>query len=193
MSKKRNYAAEGLDDIIDVAEFTALITADIADDLMEAFRTQTGYAATYAVHAASARRQAADIDLMVKLVDAKLTKIMRQKLTDAANDLAQQEGTKPEKITVDMVKAEVMLHPEMRKWLQMQIDADEIRAVCNAAADAFRTRREMLTGMGHLTREQMRTNITIQGAKGAEGVRARHRDRMARRQEEQSGEAETTE
>jgi hypothetical protein len=186
MKPKRNYAADGLDSIIDIDEFVTLINADIASDLTEAMRTQTGYAATYAVHAASARRQAADIDLNVKLIDAKLTKVMREKLNEGARQLAEEEGSKPEKITVDMVKAEVMLHPEMRKWLQMQIDADEIRAVCNAAADAFRTRREMLTSLGHLTREQMRTNLTIQGQSSGSSVRERYRQRNEARE---SGEA----
>jgi len=178
---KRNYSADGLDEFIDIDEFTALITSDMADDLMTAFRTQTGYAATYAVKAASARRQCADIDLIVKMVNAKLTKLKRQQLTEVEKELAEEESRKQEKITVDMVAAEVMLHPEMIKWLQMQIDADEIRAVCNAAADAFRTRREMLTGLGHLTSAQMKTNVQIQSAtSAAQGYKAR---RAARRGE----------
>jgi hypothetical protein len=190
MSKQlRNYATEGVSPIIDVEQFASLINANIADDLTEAMRTQTGYAATYANQAATARRQAEEIDLMVKLVDAKLTKVMRERLSQAARELAEEEGTKPEKITVDMVKAEVMLHPEMRKWLQLQIEANEVRAVCNAAADAFRTRREMLTGLGHLTREQMRTSLTVQGARASSGVRERH---AARREARQQGEDEAT-
>jgi hypothetical protein len=178
---KRNYGSEGLEEFIDIDEFTALMNADLSEDLMGAFIKQSGYAATYSVKAASARRQCADIDLNVKLIDAKLTKVMREKLTKAERELADEEGRKPEKITVDMVRAEVMLHPEMRKWLQLQIDADEIRAVCNAAHDAFRTRREMLTGIGHLTRESMKTNIQIKSAQEqAQGYRAR---RAARRGE----------
>jgi hypothetical protein len=178
---KRNYQRDGLEEFIDVDEFTALITADMADDLMEAFRTQTGHAATYAVKAANARRQCADIDLIVKMVEAKLTKLKREQLVEAERQLAADEGRKPEKITVDMVKSEVMLDSAMIKWLQVQIEADEIRSVCNAAADAFRTRREMLTGLGHLTREQMKTNVQIQSAReAASGYKTR---RAARRGE----------
>lgn len=188
MTTKRNYSKDGLEEFIDVDEFTTLITADLADDLMGAFTKQSGLAATYAIKAASARRQCNDVDLIVKMIEAQLTKTLRTKLNDAERELAEEEGRKPEKITVDMVKAEVMLHPEMRKWLQMQIDADEIRSVCNAASDAFRTRREMLTGLGHMTREQMRTNITIQSAQdAAKGYKAR---RAARRGEVAETEAE---
>jgi hypothetical protein len=180
-----------IEQIIDVDKFTQEIQEEI-NDLDEAFRTQTGRAAYYAMLYAKAQKQADDVELRVKLVEAQLTKIMREKLNEAARQLADEEGSKPERITVDMVKAEVLLHPEMRKWLQMQIDADEIKRVCAAASDAFRTRREMLTSIGMLTREQMRANFTIQGAKGAQTVRDRHRQRLERRQQQQE-EAETTE
>lgn len=179
-----------IEPIIDVDQFTTEIQEEI-NDLTEAMRTQTARAAYYAMLYAKAQKQAKDVDLLVKLVEAKLNKLMREQLNQAANDLAEEEGSKPERVTVDMVKAEVLLHPEMRKYLQMQIDADEIKGVCYAASEAFRTRREMLTSLGHLTREQMRTNITIQGARGVESVRERHRNRFERRQ--QQGEAETTE
>jgi heme oxygenase len=69
----------------------------------------------------------------------------------------------------------------MIRELQLQIDADEIRAVCNAASDAFRTRREMLTGLGHLTREQMRSNLTVQTA--TQSVSSYKARRAARRGE----------
>lgn len=181
MTPKRNYSQDGLDEFIDIDEFTKLITADLSEDLMGALTQQTGHAATYAIAATRARKQCADIDLMVKMIAAKLTKLKREQLNKAERELAEEEGRKVEKITVDMVQAEVMLHPEMIKWLQMQIDADEIRAVCNAAADAFRTRREMLTGIGHLTREQMKTSIQIRSAQdAAQGYRQR---RAARRGE----------
>jgi hypothetical protein len=178
---KRNYSQDGLEEFIDVDEFTALITADLSEDIMGAFTKQSGYAATYSVKAASARRQAADIDLIVKMVNAKLTKLKREQLTKAERELAEDENRKIEKITVDMVASEVMLDPAMIKWLQMQIDADEIRAVCNAAADAFRTRSEMLKGLGHLTSAQMKTNVQIQSAQSAaQSYKAR---RAARRGE----------
>lgn len=178
-----------IENIIEVDQFTKEIQEEISD-LTEAMRTQTARAAYYAMLYAKARKQSDDVGLLVKLIEAKLTKVMRERLNEAAKQLAEEESSKPEKITVDMVKAEVLLHPEMRKYLQMQIDADEIKGVCAAASDAFRTRREMLTSLGHLTREQMRTNLTIQGQRDGGSVRERYRQRTAARE---AGEAEATE
>ena len=84
-----------------------------------------------------------------------------------------------------MVRAEVALHPEMRKWLELQIDADEIYSICKAAYDAFYTRREMLTSMGHMTREQMRANLTI---KSAQDNMSDYRQRRAARQSRENNE-----
>jgi hypothetical protein len=169
-----------LDEIIDIDKFTAEITEEITD-LNEAMRTQTARAAYYAILAAKARKQAQQVELRVKVIEAALTKSMREKLNKEALDTAEREGTKVEKVTVDMVKAAVMTHPTMIRELQLQIDADEIRAVCNAASDAFRTRREMLTGLGHLTREQMRSNLTVQTA--TQSVSSYKARRAARRGE----------
>ena len=185
-STTRNFGVDGLDEIIDVDKFTQEISEDITD-LDEAMKTQTARAAYYSMLLAKARKQADQVDLLVKVIDAKLTKVMREKLNKEAAELAEAEGTKVEKITVDMVKAEVTLHPEMRRYLQIQSDAVELRSVCSAAADAFRTRREMLTGLGHLAREQMRANLTVQSASQAvQGYKAR---RAARRGEDAPAEA----
>jgi hypothetical protein len=158
---------------IDVDAFVREINEDISD-LNEAMRTQTARAAHYSMQSTRAKKQKDLVANTVRVIDAALTKKMRVDLTVAANDLAEKDGTKPERITADMVKAEVCLHVEARKWAAIQIDADEIAAVCRAAYDAFYSRREMLTSLGRLTQEQMRTNLTIQTAQQhAEGYKSR--------------------
>lgn len=149
-----------LQEFIDVDAFTKEINEDISD-ISEAMRTQTARAAYYSIMTTKAKKQKAKVDLFTKIIEAKLTKTMRQKLVAAAVELAEEEGTKPEKITVDMVKAEVALHPEMREWMQRQIDADEIYSVCKAAYDAFFTRREMLKGLGQMSRTQMEQQMRL--------------------------------
>jgi len=113
----------------------------------------------------------------------------------AANELAEEENTKPEKVTVDMVKAEVALHPKMREWLEIQIDADEIYSVCKNAYDAFYSRREMLKSRGHLTTEEMRSNLTIRkamdGASGTGNAISRRAEREAQRAAQKEGETES--
>jgi len=173
-----------LKQFIEVDDFTREINEPI-EDLTEAMRTQTARAAYYSMQATAAKRQKDKVALIVKTVEAKLTKVCREALNKEAVDLAKQDGTKPEKITVDMVRAEVALHPEMRKWLELQIDADEIYSICKAAYDAFYTRREMLTSMGHMTREQMRANLTI---KSAQDNMSDYRQRRAARQSRENNE-----
>lgn len=148
---------------IDIDEFVKEINEPI-EDLTEAMRTQTARAAHYSMQTTKAKKQKDKVALYVKTIEAQLTKTCRLALNKAAQELAEEENSKPEKITVDMVKAEIALHPKMREWLEKQIDADEIYAVCKAAYDAFYTRREMLTSMGHMSREQMRANLTIRSA-----------------------------
>lgn len=174
-----------LESFIDVDAFTKEITEEIAD-LNEAMRTQTARAAFYSINATKAKKQKDKVALIVKTVEAQLTKTMRKQLLEAEAKLAEDEGRKIEKITVDMVRAEVSLHPQMRKYLELQIDADEIYAVCKAAYDAFYTRREMLTSMGHMARAQMATNMTIQNAQqSVAGYRDRRAAREAGRSEQQ--------
>jgi len=180
-----------IETFIDVDEFVKEIEEPI-EDLTEAMRTQTARAAHYSMKATKAKKQRDRVALIVKTIEAQLTKTCRQALMKAANDLAEEENTKPERITADMVKAEVALHPVMRSWLEKQIDADEVYSVCKAAYDAFYTRREMLTSMGHMTREQMRANLTIRGAaETTKGYRERRAEREAQRAAQKEGETES--
>lgn len=172
-----------LQDFIDVEAFTKEITEEITD-LTEAMRTQTARAAFYSINATKAKKQKEEVALNVKVIEAALTKKMREKLTKAAIELAEEEGTRVEKVTVDMVKAEVTLHPEMRKWMKIQIEADEIYAVCKAAYDAFYTRREMLTSMGHMSRAEMQSNLRTMaraGERAAGDSRSRYQERLRAR------------
>lgn len=176
-----------LHQIIDVDAFVSEVEEPI-DDIMDAMRTQTSRMAFYSMKKAEARRQRDKVGLIIKAVEAQLTKTCRAQLVTAANKLAEEENTKPERITADMVKAEVALHADMRKWLEVQLEAEEIYSVCMAAYETFRTRSDMIQSLGHMTRAQMQTGLVIESAKKtASSYKARRAEREARRAEEEQG------
>lgn len=160
MSTQPNSNPLHIEEFIDVEAFTAEIGADL-NDLNEAMRTLPARAAYYSMRAASARTQAARIENLVKATEAMLKKEHRKKLTEAALEIAEAEGGKPERVTAEMVEAAVFTDLRMTRLLAIQLHADEVKTVCQVAADAFRTRRDMLKSLGHLATEQMRSAMRI--------------------------------
>ncbi len=167
-----------IDPVIDIDEFTKEITADITD-LTEAMRTQTARTAYYGMLYAKAQKQANHVKLNLRAIEATLTTKVRKELVDAANDIAEAEGTKPERITADMVKAAVVLKPTMLNWLKVQLETDEIEQVCRIAYDAFKTRRDMIQSLGHMSRAEMNA-LGRQSMTAADNIRD-YRDRRAAR------------
>jgi hypothetical protein len=148
-----------LQEFIDVAKFTEEVNENL-EDITEAMRTQTARAAWYGICHSKAKKQKNKVELLVKAVDAKLTTKHRKILQDEA-------GSKPERITVDMVKAAVALDPQMLNLQKIQLEADEIESICRVAMDAFRTRSSMIVSLGNLARDQLKTNVQIQSARQA--------------------------
>lgn len=174
-----------LDPCIDIAQFTTEVNEELSD-ITEAMRTQTARAAWYGICHSKSKRQKNKIELTVKAVQAKLMTKHRRLLMDEAVKLAEEEGGKPERITVDMVQSAVALDRDMIKWQQVQLEADEIESVCRVAMDAFRTRSSMIVSLGNLTRDQLKTNIQIQSARDAvSGYDQRRAGRQARQRPSQ--------
>ena len=148
-------------EFIDIGIFQTEIAEDM-NDLNEAMRKLPERAAYYATLAAKARTQSMKIDNIVKSQEAKYKVEHRRLLTEAAIELAEQEGGKPERITTDMVNSAVYSDPRMLKLMDIQLHAEEVKMVCNVAAEAFRTRRDMLKSMGHLAIEEMRKAVRVQ-------------------------------
>lgn len=169
-----------LQEFIDVEAFSKEIDDDMGD-LNEAMRTQTARAAYYGMKHAQAKRQKGRIDNIVKATEAKLRKELRKKLVEEAQEIANEEGGKPERITKDMVDAAIFTDARMIKLLNIQLEADEIENVCKVAYDAFRTRREMLVSMGHLTREQMRSQLAMREGLDTKNSIASYKQRRAAR------------
>jgi hypothetical protein len=155
-----------LQEFIDVAKFTEEVNENL-EDITEAMRTQTARAAWYGICHSKAKKQKNKVELLVKAVDAKLTTKHRKILQDEAVKVAEEEGSKPERITVDMVKAAVALDPQMLNLQKIQLEADEIESICRVAMDAFRTRSSMIVSLGNLARDQLKTNVQIQSARQA--------------------------
>jgi len=158
-----------IDPLIDVERFTADISEN-QDDISEAMRKQTGLAAFYGMQHAKAKKQAAHYDLLLKTLRAKLAKRYRQQIIDAED-----------KPTVSAVNDLVETDNQYLKIAKLKMDADEVESICRVAYEAFRTRRDMLTGLGHLTREQMRGQLLTTEASSAVD---RYRNRRQARKEE---------
>jgi hypothetical protein len=149
-----------LNPFIDLDEFQREVEMPIDQaNLSLALSTQTARHAYYSAKMIQARTQRDKVARNVKLINAKLTKVIRERLTAAARDLAAQSGTKPERITVDMIQADVALSPDMMAWEDKLIQAEEIYGICKVASDTFFTRKEMLKSIGNVTIESMRKDM----------------------------------
>jgi len=151
-----------LEQFMDVDTFLKDIAAH-QDDISEAMRTQTQMCAFYGIKHAGAQKQAARIKLLDKTTRASVAKRVRTELVNAG-----------EKATADLVRDTVDLDGVVKTTALLLIDAEEIETITKMAYFAFRTRTEMLTGLGHLSRAQMQNNQTVQTARqSAESYRAR--------------------
>lgn len=171
-----------LDTFIDVDQFTSEVNENL-DDITLAMKTQTARAAYYGIMHSKAKRQVNSVDLLIKAMNAKLSAKYRRQLTDAAAEDGNLNNVKPERVTAEMVTTAVMLDPAMLKYGQVYIEAQEIENVCRVAMDAFRTRSSMIVSLGNLTRDQLKTDVRIMGAKEAVAEydsRRRDRDNRAR-------------
>lgn len=169
-----------LDQIIDVDKFTTDIEAH-QDDINEAMRTQTQMCAYYGMKHAAAQKQLQRVKLIEKTIRASVSKGIREKIV-AAGD----------KVTVDAVRDATDLDAQVKSYSLILIDAQEIETICKVAYNAFRTRTEMLTSMGHMTRAQMNNNLTVRSAReAAQDYRQRREASLARRGETQSSDGES--
>lgn len=148
-----------LQEFIDVDEFTAEINADIGD-LHEALRTQPARASYYAFRKASASTQRKRIERIVKATEAKLKKEYRKSLVEEAQELAEEEGGKPQRISNDMVESAVYTDSRMLKLTDVELQAIEIESVCRVAHEAFRTRCDMIKSLSILTGQEMRMGVS---------------------------------
>lgn len=177
MSTPDPYA---IDQIINVDQLLLDVNGSM-DDLNEAMRTQTALALHYGLQHAKSRTQRNKFDNLLKTVEAGLQKQHRKLLQEAAVADAEANGGKPERITADMVAAAVGTDSRMLKLMNKQLEAAEIEHVCRIAYEAFRTRSDMIKGMGMLTREEMRTtSATV--SKSASALREDYHNRRAGRQ-----------
>lgn len=168
-----------LKQFLDIEKFTSEVSEDMSD-LTEAMRTQTARCAFYGMMHAQAKKQLSDVNRVVSAIEASLRTKHRKEMQTAAVQLAEEEGSKPERITAEMVNSALYGDPKMLKVLRIQSEAEEIEATCKVAYNAFKTRESMLISLGNMTRDMMKSQLRIMGneAKSSiEGYRARRRER----------------
>jgi hypothetical protein len=175
-----------LENFIDVDLFITEVEGEL-NDLDEAMRTQTARTAYYGIQYGRAQKQASTVKLTLNSVEATLIKKYRTQLEDAAREEVDGTNKQPTRVTAEMVKAAAHVDPNYLQYAKLLIDADEIEMVCRVAYDAFKTRRDMLVSLGHLKSAQLKSNVTIQGARSAAGGYAARR--AAREAEQDSAAA----
>lgn len=169
-------AALKVDEFVDVTKIAADVAIDEAN-LNEEFVRQSGLIFHYIAQHARAEAQLASLKLRKDAVDAQIaTNVRSRALADS------------EKLTVDMVKDRVRVHPTSLRYAQAIIKAEEVVGVIRAACDGMRHKKDMLVTKGHMTRDEMKANALIQGGSMAGDLRERDRlmkDRLGSRSAEQ--------
>jgi len=157
-----------LAEYIDVDQFTKDIDTE-QTDISEAMRTQTAKAAYYGIQLAKAQRQSAKAKLVLRTLEAKKGKEYRKDITDA--------GEKP---TAQLVQEFVDTDNAVVKMRDILNNAEEIEHICKVAYEAFRTRRDMLTGLGMMTRAELNSGVRVSsGRREANNYRERRAARQA--------------
>lgn len=132
------------------------------------FVRQPGLIYHYVSQQARAERQHSELKLRLEATEAQVaTNVRKQALADG------------EKLTADMVKERVRLHPTVVKIEQQLIAAREVEAVCKAIVEGIRHKRDMLVIRGHMSRDEMRANIEVRDSLASQdyrGVQVRTRD-----------------
>ena len=113
-------------------------------DLNTEFKSQASKYASYANAEAYAKGKAMTAKLRLEVVDAEMTKKIRERLLT--------EGTKP---TEKMIQSEVILSPEYQAAQQQLIDANRDADIARGAKEAFTQRRDMLIQLGSAKRQEV--------------------------------------
>lgn len=133
------------------------IANDVATDSssLDALRSelsrQAGLVYFYSSMAAKAERQHSHLKLRLEAVEAQVATNVRK---DAA--------TTGEKLTADMVKERVRLHPQTIAVEQAIIEAKEVDAVLKGTVQALRDKSASLTSLTNMTRDEIRAALSVE-------------------------------
>lgn len=128
-------------------------------NLSEAFSQQASLFSYYAEKHAQAERQESRIKMTLDMREAQADRRIRKE--------AKAEG---EKFTEPQIAKLVLLDPTVAKLNRDYIDAKQISAICKAAVEGFRHRRDMLIQLGADAREEKKG--TLRMTAGSAGERA---------------------
>jgi hypothetical protein len=125
------------------------------NDLDPHFQRQAGLTYFYATLAAKAERQHADFKLRLEMAEAKVATNVRES--------AQAAG---EKLTADMVKERVRLHPHVYAMERALNEAREVELSLKGAYQAIRDRKDMLVAAGLRDRDERNAHARIMADAG---------------------------
>ncbi len=133
------------------------IAADVApiarnfDGIGEELSRQASLTYYYSTLTAKAEKQLANLKLRLEAVEAQVATNVR---TKAATD--------SEKLTADMVKERVRLHPKTIAFEQAIIEAQEVLSVLKGAFGAIKDKKDSLVAMSHMSREELRAAQSLE-------------------------------
>lgn len=134
--------------------------------LNDEFIRQPGLFFYYVSQHARAEKQHASLKLSLEAVEAKAATKVR---------LAAQEAG--EKLTADMVKERVRLHPTVVRTEQAVIDAKQVETILKGMVEAMRHKKDMLIVKGNMTRDELKARISVEsGLAGNQNSTVRDHD-----------------
>lgn len=115
------------------------------DSIGQELSRQSSLVYFYASLVAKAEKQLSSLKLTLEAVEAQV-----------ATNVRKEAATAGEKLTADMVKERVRLHPRTIAFEQAIIDAKEVETVLKGAFQAIRDKKDNLIALSHMSREEMR-------------------------------------
>jgi hypothetical protein len=139
-----------VDEFIDAEKATNEVAVN-GNDLQAEFIRQPGLVYYYTSLAAKAEAQHSSLKLKLEATEAQAaTNIRNKALSDG------------EKLTADMVKERVRLVPQVVRVEQALIKAKEVETMLKGIVEALRHKRDSLTSLGLMTRDEMKARIAVE-------------------------------
>lgn len=157
---------------VDPTKVKGDLTYSIAN-LSGAMVDQAALFAHYGELAAKAARQVDDLELMLDVAKAKVSRVVR--------DEAAKAGLKP---SVAQVEADVMVHGKVIEYRQAINAAKQIEASAKTLVEAFKQRKDMLIQLGAGEREEKKGELRINAKRIVEEDMQERQSRLLRHMNE---------
>lgn len=165
-SKPRTFKVQNFIDADQLSKDISFSPVDLTSAMVE----QSALVVHYGTLLAKSQRQTEDLKLVLENAEARVYRQLRDK--------AAETGTK---MTEAQLEKEVILSETVLALKKALSEARQIEATAKIAVDAFRGRRDMLTSMGLMAREELRGEMSINRRNEVEQALDATKERYMRR------------